>query len=266
MDTTTLSINKLGKLKVLIAEDNEISKLILTNMLHQWGFETQIASNGYEVIELMHAFYFDLVLMDIQMPLKDGIEATIEIRALEDEQKKNVPIIALTANAVKGEEKKYFEAGMNAYHTKPFTEKNLYELIESVLLNTNRKPINLAKKNTVAHSTEKKYSLNLVKELTGNNEILIKSVVETFITTVPLLNKELYQNALEKNWIQAAKIAHNLKSNIDTFIIKDIQADIRNIDTWGKQNIHIEAIFALVEKVHATLNECIIQLKEEFNL
>ncbi len=120
-------------LKVLIAEDNEMNKLLLSSVLSNWGIEFKMATNGIEVIDLMQNHDFDLILMDIQMPEKDGVEATVEIRKFLDERKKNIPIIALTANAVKGEEKKYFEVGMNGFLTKPFNEKDLFEIVNEVL-------------------------------------------------------------------------------------------------------------------------------------
>lgn len=120
-------------LQILIAEDNDMNKLLLSSVLGNWGLEYKIATNGVEVIELMQNHDFDLILMDIQMPEKDGVEATVEIRNFLDERKKNIPIIALTANAVKGEEKRYFDVGMNGFLTKPFNEKDLFEIVNEVL-------------------------------------------------------------------------------------------------------------------------------------
>ncbi len=125
--------NTLGPIKVLLAEDNEINKLIVKVMVQSWGFTITQASNGIEAVDLVTREDFDVVLMDIQMPEKDGVEATIDIRNMADEKKKNIPIIALTADALLGEEKKYLAAGMNAYLTKPFKEQVLYDTIARVL-------------------------------------------------------------------------------------------------------------------------------------
>jgi len=125
--------NTLGTIKVLLAEDNEINKLIVKVMVQSWGFTITQASNGVEAVDLVTKEDFDVVLMDIQMPEKDGVEATIDIRNMADEKKKHIPIIALTADALLGEEKKYLAAGMNAYLTKPFKEQVLYDTIARVL-------------------------------------------------------------------------------------------------------------------------------------
>lgn len=123
----------LGLRRVLLAEDNEVNKLIAKTILTYWGLETKVAVTGFEVLDLMRKEDFDLVLMDIQMPEKSGIEAANEIRKLTDEKKKIIPIIALTANGLMGEERKYIEAGMDDFLIKPFKESELYEVIKRVL-------------------------------------------------------------------------------------------------------------------------------------
>jgi len=128
-----MTTNPFGTLKILLAEDNAINKLIGTTMLQRLGFEVKHASNGFEVLDLLDMEDFDVVLMDIQMPEKDGIEATEDIRNMSDVRKRNIPIIALTANALEGEEEKYLEIGMDGYVCKPFRENTLLEAIEKAM-------------------------------------------------------------------------------------------------------------------------------------
>ncbi|BAV08819.1 PAS domain S-box-containing protein [Filimonas lacunae] len=130
-------VNRLGNLKVLLAEDNAINQLLARSVIQYLGFESKTASNGQEAIELLEKEDFDIVLMDIQMPVKDGVEATTYIRSMADSKKKNIPIIALTASTLKGEESRYLAAGMNAFIPKPFKEEDLYDIIEKVLADNN---------------------------------------------------------------------------------------------------------------------------------
>ncbi len=125
--------NTLGISSILLAEDNAINTLFVATIVNQWGCNLMMATNGNEAVDLVSKHHFDLILMDIQMPEKDGIEAAIDIRAMADITKRNIPIIALTANGLMGFEKHYFDAGINDYLTKPFSEKALYEMIEKVL-------------------------------------------------------------------------------------------------------------------------------------
>ena len=112
--------------KILVADDVQINQVIAVKMLEKMGYQAIAASNGLEVIEAIRKTQFDLVLMDCQMPEMDGYEATRQIRLLEAaENKPRIPILALTANAMKGDQEKCLEAGMDDYVTKPITSKKL---------------------------------------------------------------------------------------------------------------------------------------------
>jgi PAS domain S-box-containing protein len=112
----------LGKKRVLVAEDVELNQFLAKHIMQAWGFEVTIAENGLKAVQALEANDFDLVLMDIQMPEMDGISATRYIRQLNNAAKAGIPIIALTANALKGDSDTYKNAGMNDYLSKPFTE------------------------------------------------------------------------------------------------------------------------------------------------
>lgn len=124
------TVNELGRLRILMAEDNLINQMLTTRILDSLGFDSLLANNGHEALSLLETGKFDLVLMDIQMPDMNGIEATQIIRRQEAATgQKPIPIIALTANALKGDELEYYQAGMNGYLTKPFNEEQLYQCI-----------------------------------------------------------------------------------------------------------------------------------------
>ncbi len=112
-----------------MAEDVELNQFLARHILESWDFEVVIAGNGLEAIEQLGKDAFDCILMDVQMPEMDGIEATHHIRSLADPVKANIPIIALTANALKGDSEKYLAAGMTDYLAKPFDEERLFRVI-----------------------------------------------------------------------------------------------------------------------------------------
>ncbi|MCL2710258.1 MAG: ATP-binding protein, partial [Planctomycetaceae bacterium] len=119
-------------LKVLVAEDNRINQIVIVDVLHNAGLEVEVVANGREAIDAVQNEPFDIVLMDCQMPQMDGFEATAEIRNWERSQSetRRLPIIALTANATKGDEEKCLRAGMDAYCSKPVNPKRIVELID----------------------------------------------------------------------------------------------------------------------------------------
>ncbi len=120
-----------NKLHVLLAEDNLINQKVATFSLTQMGFTVDIANNGVEAVDKYMEGGHDLILMDVQMPEMSGFDATRAIRALENKagQTKRIPIIALTANAMKGDMERCIGAGMDAYLSKPFQQKDLQQLI-----------------------------------------------------------------------------------------------------------------------------------------
>ncbi|AKD04961.1 PAS domain S-box protein [Pontibacter korlensis] len=128
-----LDYSKLSHLRVLLTEDNEINVLLAEMILSGWGATVDVAFNGEEAVALATKNEYDVVLMDVQMPIMDGVEATRIIRQLPDPNKAEVPIIALTANAIQGDAEKYLQVGMDGYVSKPFEEDKLFMAINRLV-------------------------------------------------------------------------------------------------------------------------------------
>ena len=116
-------------LKILVAEDNRPNQLVAKAILENQGYTVDIVDDGVKAVDAVLAGDFDIVLMDIQMPRMDGVEATQSIRKL-DSDKKTIPIIAVTANAMVGDRDSYLAAGMDDYISKPIDSRSLIETIE----------------------------------------------------------------------------------------------------------------------------------------
>jgi CheY-like chemotaxis protein len=118
--------------KVLVVEDNPINRMLVIKVLEKWGCKTDIAENGQIAFDKYQQNDYDILLMDLQMPVKDGYETTQCIRALKS-KKKDVPIIAMTAHAIKGELERCMALGMNDFISKPFDTVELHEKIFALL-------------------------------------------------------------------------------------------------------------------------------------
>ena len=118
-----------SSLRLLLVEDNKVNQLVATAMLSPYGYEVHVAENGEEGVEAVISGDFDMVLMDIQMPRMDGVEATQRIRALGG-KKGTIPIIAVTAHAMRGDRESYIAAGMDDYVSKPINAQILIETIQ----------------------------------------------------------------------------------------------------------------------------------------
>ncbi len=119
----------LSGLKILLAEDNLVNQKVMIRFLERWEVDIKVVDDGLKAVEAMKDSNFDLILMDLQMPQMDGYEAASEIRKMDDPQKRNTPIIALTAAALKEVRGHVFASGMNAYITKPFNPIDLKKKI-----------------------------------------------------------------------------------------------------------------------------------------
>ena len=119
-------------LRILLAEDSLPNQKLILYALGQRGHKVEVAGNGAEALDLIQRQDFDLVLMDVQMPVMDGLEATAAIRKLDDPKKAKLPIIAMTAHAYKSDQERCLAAGMDAYISKPINRQELIEMVERI--------------------------------------------------------------------------------------------------------------------------------------
>ena len=126
-------VNTIPRQRILVAEDNKVNQKVANLMLKKLGHEVVIADNGEEAVRLFTERRFDIILMDIQMPKLDGLKAAEAIRQLEKKKGGRIPIIALTANAMKGDRERFLKAGMDEYISKPIKINNIVKTIIKVL-------------------------------------------------------------------------------------------------------------------------------------
>ena len=228
---TESNINKkpLGNLSILLCEDNILNQRLVSNVIQKFGFQLTIANNGQEGIDLLINNEYDLILMDLQMPVRDGYQTTIYIR---NELQLDIPIIAMTAHSLIGEQQKCFEIGMNAYIAKPFKQQDLWNEIYAIIekKSANKTAITLdLEEDVVAKKNIKKIDLSYLDELSEGNsdDEFKKEMIGLFIKKVPtdllLLEKAIREK--ENNIIQ--RIAHDMKSSLSMF---RLDKEVRYLD------------------------------------
>ena len=116
-----------------MAEDTPANQKLVARMLGKRGHTVEVAEDGAQAVERLRQSDYDLVLMDVQMPVMDGFQATTAIRSLKDPHKSSLPIIAMTAHAMKGDQERCLAAGMDAYITKPLNSRDLIDLVENAM-------------------------------------------------------------------------------------------------------------------------------------
>ncbi|MBF4483409.1 ATP-binding protein [Flavobacterium sp. CSZ] len=215
----TLSEYNLGKLKILLCEDNVLNQKLVKNVIFNFGFELDIAENGAIGIGLLSKNKYDLILMDLQMPVKDGYQTTKYIR---NEMNMTIPIIAMTAHSLVGEQQLCFDVGMDAYVPKPFKQPLLLEAIKTVLSKEGKT------------QPKRKINLSFLEEMAGEDTAFIKEMIQLFIERIPNEAAQL-EKAFHNNDNESVKnIAHNMKSSLEIFMLKDLSNYLTIIEEEAK--------------------------------
>jgi CheY-like chemotaxis protein len=163
-------------LRVLAVEDNELNRMVLQVILKKCEVTVSMAHNGQEAIEMIQGNEFDIVLMDVQMPIVDGLEATKYIR---EELKLTTPIIGLSANAMREEVEICKQAGMNDYLVKPYSERSLVEVMKKWSLEN--QVVEIVEEEKFVETLD----LSMLKQYVGNDDSVMKEVVRGYLEHLP---------------------------------------------------------------------------------
>jgi PAS domain S-box-containing protein len=206
-------------LRVLLVEDNDINRLYATTILKNWGCVTMVAENGFVAVEKVKDETFDAVLMDVQMPVMDGFEATKFIRALEDNAKRTVPIIALTANATRKDFEKCLAEGMDDCITKPFTPDDLFKILTRY--QPASYPVTSATSGKETETRKSRIDFSYLKTVSNNNEEFIREIIDTFIDTIPEHLHQIKTCLRINDWDEVARVVHKIKSSLSLLGLQD---------------------------------------------
>jgi CheY-like chemotaxis protein len=194
-----------------VAEDTLFNQKFIERLLSRWHHEVVMVGNGLEAIRTLGKADFDVVLMDVQMPEMDGFEATRQIRQREAVEGGHVPIIAMTAHAMKGDRERCLAAGMDDYVSKPISTA---ALAKSILAVTSGAP-------PAAGAPSAKAAISSVDRLRAafdNDPDFLKESVDLFITQYPLKLAELQSAMATRNTRAIERIAHALKGMLGNFM------------------------------------------------
>lgn len=251
----------LSGLKILVVDDNEINRLVATTILNNYGAETVEAGNGIDALEYLRANAVDLVLMDIQMPVMNGYDAA---KILRKEISSTVPVIALTANAIKGDNMKCLEAGMNDYIAKPFKEEDLLKMIAN-MLKTNLS-LKTRKTQVAITAPASYYDLTEIKNISRGNEAFVQKMVKMFAEQMPKHIEELRMKYEEKELDAVGEIAHRIKPTIDNMGINNSKKWIRDVERMAKAGEDNEVLPDLIARVEKEVRLAVKSIKEDFQL
>lgn len=240
-------------LTILLAEDFEVNQKLIVPFLEQYGHTVITAANGKEALERMSEQGFDLILMDIKMPVMDGIETTRHIRANSSPGISKIPIIALTAHAIKGDKERFMAAGMDGYISKPIKGDELLDLLEQF---SNRKP---PEKET--HAGHSVCNLGYALKLMGGNQDIVNEICKTMIVKFPEEVFKIEKAIQKKDFDTIVMAAHSLKSGAKSIDAKPMLDLITQISQAGKAK-NLKKARELLKDLQFKTNQVIHKLKE----
>ncbi|KUJ63545.1 hypothetical protein AR687_02335 [Flavobacteriaceae bacterium CRH] len=243
----TVSEENLGKLKILLCEDNLLNQKLVKSVIDNFGFELDIAENGETGIALLSNNKYDLVLMDLQMPVKDGYQTTEYIR---NEMNLAIPIIAMTAHSLAGEQERCYSVGMNAYVPKPFKQGMLLEAIKKVL----SKDIQLAQK--------RKLDLSYLDEMSCGDAKFKQEMIDIFVETIPNQAAQLEKAFHENNIENVKKLSHHMKSSLDIFLLNDLSNSLSVVEEEAYIGAFTSESADKINIIHCGIVEVVKILKE----
>ncbi len=265
----------LSSLRVLMVEDNPLNQMVTEKLLSSWEMDVDIANNGREGVEKYQSGFYDLILMDVQMPEMDGYLATQKIRELEKVNGHHIPIIALTANAVMGIDQKCIAAGMDDYLAKPIDIKHLFDKIVRYVKpvipaqvppvayqghRPSESPINQRNKDTSlivqepliqprSMSYHSYTDLSYLKELTQGQNDTLRAAIEKFIDSTPEMLEQLVIQVKGGEYERLAKSAHKLKSSVAIMGMNETKNNLVQIESTVKNHGDTSQLPDLVAQV-----------------
>lgn len=249
--------------KVLIVEDVEFNQLLVKGLLDEFGFISDIATNGKRAIEKLEKETYDVILMDLQMPEMDGFQATTYIR---DVLKLKIPIIALTADVSTVDIEKCRAVGMDDYISKPINEQILYNKIVAQM----KKIIALNEENEIekAQNAESVYvNFNFLQKITNSNPKLSNELIAVFLKQTPPLVKIMEDCLINKDYEKLKAAVHRMVPSLD---IIDSSADMESIAKRIQEEAHTlefsEELQNLVKQLVNACKEICVKLESELNL
>jgi PAS domain S-box-containing protein len=263
-ETGLIDIDKsLKNVEILVVEDISLNKLLLKTLLRDYGFGFDMVSNGREAIEKLQYKHYDLILMDLQMPVMNGFEATAYIR---DTMGLNIPIMALTADVTSVDLEKCREVGMSDYVSKPIDEKILYSKIVSLLKKGHER-----KKTAAGEPPREKLSkvidLGYLTNLTKSDPDTMRKVLSLYLEETPAIMKAMKRWSKQNDWEQVQAATHKLMPLFSMVgISKEYEEIAKRIQENSKTRTNTEETHVLLKQLDAILTQACVELEDEYQL
>ncbi len=266
--THTETVAPQRSLHVLLAEDSPVNQRVAMAMLEKGGHRVTVASNGRQAIAMFTKQPFDLVLMDVQMPEMDGLEATHAIREYEQTAGGHVPIVALTAHAMKGDRDRCLSSGMDAYVTKPIRSKELLRVIASVTASSapveaanESAPADIVNGNGAARGSNNGIDWPQALEALDGNRQLLGELIDIFREECPKLRTEIQTAIAGGDLASLRRAAHTLKGALGHLAASNTQELAQQMEDLARRQ-NLAGATSLWPKLQVELDRLMPELGE----
>lgn len=264
----------LNDTKILLVEDNEFNRMVAEDTLKELlpGITIDIAVNGEEAVNRVQDTRYDFVLMDIQMPVMDGVTATRTIRTTLAPPARDTKIIAMTANVLQEDVKQYFAIGMNAYVSKPFqTDELLLKMaavmennVQDVMQGTITNQHTIVAEPTMPSLPDKVTDMQFLMQFTNNNEEKMKKYIGMFLENGPRLLSNIQQGLANKDYPAVKIAAHSMKPQLSYMGVKEDVSHIFLIEQTAGESAHFERLPTLVANLQRVCEQAFNELKNVY--
>ena len=251
--------------KILVAEDNHVNRMLIFRLLKKHGYVIVLAENGQEALDALERERFDLVFMDVQMPVLDGLETMRIIRRKEVNSGKHLPIIALTAHAMKGDREKCLEAGADDYLTKPIRTPELLATLNR--FSAKRRSFNMEASSTV-HATGADpvqadvpaFDMKSALVRVEGDRALLDELVQMFKEDCKRLVGEIGESAAAADWKRVERLAHTLKGSSGSLSARPLSEAAAVLERYASEQ-NVNAMRASLDAVGAEAARLIGELE-----
>ncbi len=253
--------------RVLIAEDSELNKLFLENIMTSFEVQFEFASNGKQAIDLLRIKDFDLILMDIEMPILNGIEALHIIRNEFLPPKSHIPVVAVSAHTERTYCLELLKNGFDRYLIKPYKRNEILDLIKFYFDENSRQNVGIGNHNRqIINNDENFYNIDNLKALAIDDEEFMNEILKIFINEIPSNLAIAKKHTENYNWKELGNILHKIAPACGFFGIHEIESKIHRIEEFIHSSKNLDEIPELIDLIINLTQKVVEQLKSDFNL
>ena len=225
------------RLRILVVEDTIVNQKVVSAMLEKRGHAVVITSNGREALESLEGASFDLILMDVQMPEMDGFEATRLIREKEQADGGHIPIVAMTAHAMKGDREKCLAARMDDYISKPIREGDLFSVIENLAngLEDKKQSERFQRMENIDHAAQDIFDLSEAMKSVNGDQDLFNEIAGLFLESAAANMASIQEGIVRSDATAVERAAHSLKGSVANFGARRAFDAAYRLERMGKE-------------------------------